>query len=902
VGVTVLRVDLAALIGSLNNYCKHALEEASSLCISQHGTEVTASHFLCKLIENPFSDVRLILKNAHLDGDELQTLIMQSFDVRSEQVADYPSFSPLLIELLQEAWLVGSLEFSAYKVRSGAVFYALLNNASRYLPLSCARYIDGVNSEALRKNFNPMLELSGESETNSSATGKEDKTDLSTTGTALDKYGINFTRLAEEGKIDPVLCRDDEIDMMIDILSRRRKNNPIAVGDAGVGKSALVEGLALRIHHGKVPQHLLPVILWGLDLGALQAGASVKGEFEKRLKSVIEEVKNSPVPIILFIDEAHTLVGAGGQAGGSDAANLLKPALARGELRTIAATTWSEYKKYFEKDPALSRRFQLVKLDEPSVDQAIHILRGLRSVYEKSHNVYITESAIQAAAKLSDRYISGRQLPDKAIDVLDTACARVSTALNMPPRNLNRLENQSHQIAEELKIIERDNQIGNGINQDRINELNQLAEELEIDKKALEVAWKQQKEVVDQLIDARAKELGEECIDDTLEAPLNSEDTNNPSEPLHNEESDTVVNPLPSSDVLNTATPRELIKKLAELQHEQPLIHADVDQNQIAAVIADWTGIPINTITGDELDRITNLPVQLKSSIKGQDQAIELIHKHLLTAMADLRRAGRPLGAFLLVGPSGVGKTETAIQIADYLFGGRQFMTVINMSEYQEKHTLSRLIGSPPGYVGFGEGGILSEAIRQRPYSIVLLDEVEKAHPDVLNLFYQAFDKGEFADGEGRVIDCKNNLFFLTSNIGFDNANNLDYEAMSDDDLRGELMNFFRPALLARMQVVRYLSLDDNALIEIIEQRLSALVEQFRERYNAELVLDDKIKETLRSRCVHHENGARMLDAGIDGELLPPLSLEVLKSMAEKRPINKAFLNVNDGQFSVIIE
>ncbi|VAW48989.1 ClpB-like protein [hydrothermal vent metagenome] len=892
----MLRVDLAALIGSLNNYCKHALEEASSLCISQHGTEVTASHFLYKLIENPFSDVRIILKNANLDSDELQTLIMQSFDVRSEQVADYPSFSPLLIELLQEAWLVGSLEFSADKVRSGAVFYALLNNASRYLPLSCARYIDGVNSEALRKNFNPMLELSGESETDSSTTRK-DKTDLSSTDTALDKYGINFTRLAEEGKIDPVLCRDDEIDMMIDILSRRRKNNPIAVGDAGVGKSALVEGLALRIHHGKVPQHLLPVILWGLDLGALQAGASVKGEFEKRLKSVIEEVKNSPVPIILFIDEAHTLVGAGGQAGGSDAANLLKPALARGELRTIAATTWSEYKKYFEKDPALSRRFQLVKLDEPSVNEAVHILRGLRSVY-------ITESAIQAAAKLSDRYISGRQLPDKAIDVLDTACARVSTALNMPPRDLNRLENQSYQIAEELKLIERDNQIGNGINQDRINELNQLAEEIETDKKALEVAWEQQKEVVDQLIDARAKELGEECID-TLETPLNGEDTNNPSEPnepLHNEESDTVENPLPSRDVLNTVTPRELIKKLAELQHEQPLIHADVDQNQIAAVIADWTGIPINTITGDELDRITNLPVQLKSSIKGQDQAIELIHKHLLTAMADLRRAGRPLGAFLLVGPSGVGKTETAIQIADYLFGGRQFMTVINMSEYQEKHTLSRLIGSPPGYVGFGEGGILSEAIRQRPYSVVLLDEVEKAHPDVLNLFYQAFDKGEFADGEGRVIDCKNNLFFLTSNIGFDNANNLDYEAMSDDDLRGELMNFFRPALLARMQVVRYLSLDDNALIEIIEQRLSALVEQFRERYNAELVLDDKIKETLRSRCIHHENGARMLDSGIDGELLPPLSLEVLKSMAEKRPINKAFLNVDDGQFSVIIE
>ncbi len=884
----MLRVDLAALIGSLNNSCKHALEEASSLCISQHGMEVTAGHLLFKLLENPFSDVRIILKNVDLSCDELQNLLAGGFDPQVEQSADCPSFSPLLIELLQEAWLIGSLEFKETQIRSGAVFYALLKNLGRYLPAAGGRYLDTINTETLRKNFNSITASSGESAEETGSGGTK-RFGISDAGTALEKYGINFTRLAQEGKIDPVLCRDSEIDMMIDILSRRRKNNPIAVGDAGVGKSALVEGLALRIHEGRVPQHLSQVALWGLDLGALQAGASVKGEFEKRLKSIIEEVKTSSTPIILFIDEAHTLIGAGAQTGGTDAANLLKPALARGELRMIAATTWSEYKKYFEKDPALSRRFQLVKLDEPSVENAVHILRGLRPVYEKAHKVYITESAVQAAAKLSDRYLSGRQLPDKAIDVLDTACARVSTALTMPPRQLNRLDNQSHQISEELTILERDNRIGNSINHERISELEKSAEKVEQEKKKLEAAWKQQKEVVDQLITARARVLDEESIDDIDES-------------LDSESPGTYFDKTVGSDDVEAPSPRDLINMLAELQRDQSLIHADVDKNQIAAVIADWTGIPLNTITGDELERITGLPEQLKSMIKGQSRAIDTIHQHLLTAMADLRRAGRPMGAFLLVGPSGVGKTETAIQIADYMFGGRQFMTVINMSEYQEKHTLSRLIGSPPGYVGFGEGGILSEAIRQRPYSVVLLDEVEKAHPDVLNLFYQVFDKGEFADGEGRVIDCKNNLFFLTSNIGFDSADNLDYDSLSDDDLRSNLMRFFRPALLARMQVVRYLPLDDETLNEIIEQRLSSLISQFHERHGAELILDKEVKETLRARCIHHENGARMLDAGIEGELLPPLSLEILTSMAEKRAINRAFLKVIDGNFSAIVE
>lgn len=857
----MIKVDLAALIGRLNTFCRHSLEEASSLCISHHDPEVTVAHFLYKLIENPYSDVRTILEKANLDIEELNQHLSASFGISDSLTDQYPSFSPLLIDVLQEAWGIGSLELGESNIRSGAVLLAILMNASRYTSLDVVRYFGDINREALRKEFHQILTSSAESDTEVDDKAAPTK-NIVDAETPLEKYGTNFTALAQEGKIDPVLCRDEEIDLMIDILSRRRKNNPIAVGDPGVGKSALIEGLALRIHEGKAPSTFTDIELWGLDLGALQAGASVKGEFEKRLKSVIEFVKNSAIPIIIFIDEAHTMIGAGNQAGGGDAANLLKPALARGELRTIAATTWTEYKKYFEKDPALARRFQLVKLDEPSVEDSVHILRGLRPAYEDSHKVYITEEALQAASAMSDRYLTGRQLPDKAIDILDTACARVATGLNMPPKQLKKLENERHQISVEIEHLVRDQTMDGKLDEEHVESLRNRLIDIEEEITVISSAWNMQKLLIDELIELRQEVL----------------DGGEGKEKLH-----------------------QLREELQELQSSQSLLHAEVGKDQIASIIADWTGIPLNTITGDELDRLTRLAEYLQESIKGQDDALQTIHRHLLTAMADLRREGRPLGAFLLVGPSGVGKTETAIKIADFIFGGREFMTTINMSEYQEKHTLSRLIGSPPGYVGFGEGGVLSEAIRQRPYSVVLLDEVEKAHPDVLNLFYQAFDRGEFADGEGRIINCRNIAFFLTSNLGFDRMD-VDYDQLGEEALRKELMQFFKPALLARMQVVRYNFLSSETLDLIIDGRLKKLVTQFKDRYNAPLTISEGIEQGLKDRCIHQENGARMLDAAIEGDLLPPLSLAVLEHMVGKQAIQQAEVSLSEGAFLATVE
>lgn len=859
----MIRIELSALIDRLNDVCRHALEEAASLCIGQRGAEVTVPHVLFKLLDTPFSDVRLLLKQTGLDADAIRHALATGFVEQDGTDGQYPSFSPLLLELLQEAWLLGSLELGQTAIRSGALFLAALLNPARYLPLSAVQNLEVINREAVRKNFTTLLAESTEMPKGVSTAGTVAL--ASDADTALGKYGHDFTAQARAGRIDPVLCRDAEIDLMIDILSRRRKNNPIVVGDAGVGKSAVVEGLALRIVQGRVPEPLRQVALWGLDLGALQAGAAVKGEFEKRLKAVIDQVKTSAQPIILFIDEAHTLIGAGNAAGGSDAANLLKPALARGELRTIAATTWSEYKKYFEKDPALSRRFQLVKLDEPTQEQAVQILRGLRAVYEEAHRVYIGDDALQAAATLSARYITGRQLPDKAIDVLDTACARVATALAEPPRRLAALENTRWQIDAETDHLQRDRQVGKAIDSRRLEALSARREATEQDIGRVQDAWLQQKALIEKIITLRGT--------------------------------------TPSDGAANAAASQlsELVAQLAQVQRAGALLHADVGREQIAQVIADWTGIPANTISSDRMERLRDLPIVLQKRVKGQAMAIEKIHRHLLTAMADLRRPGTPLGAFLLVGPSGVGKTETALGVADALFGGKQFLTAINMSEYQEKHTVSRLLGSPPGYVGYGEGGILTEAIRQRPYSVVLLDEVEKAHPDVLNVFYQAFDKGEIADGEGRIIDCKNILFFLTSNLGFDQQDSALTE-LDDAQLRNQLMRFFKPALLARMQVVPYGYLDEAVLAEIVDGRLERLQTQLADRYDATLIIAETVRNELKSRCIRHENGARMLDASIDGELLPSLSLAVLHRLAAGEPFAHATLQWDDRHFIATLD
>ncbi|MFJ5337390.1 type VI secretion system ATPase TssH [Pectobacterium sp. CHL-2024] len=864
----MIRIELPTLVERLNPVCRHMLEEAAALCIQHQGAEIRIEHLLLKMLETPLCDVRQILKRAGVDADELSSLLLPS-SMDKEFDAGYPSFSPLLVEWLQDSWLLASAEFQHSRLRSGILLLVLLMTPNRYVAGAVSRPLAQINRELLRQQFDEWVKDSVETEVAvQSATAEQ----AAAANTQLSRYTQNVTESARQGQLDPVLCRDHEIDLMIDILSRRRKNNPIVVGEAGVGKSALIEGLALRIVAGAVPERLRDVELLTLDLGAMQAGASVKGEFEKRFKGVMQEVKDSPRPIILFIDEAHTLIGAGNQAGGLDVSNLLKPALARGELRTIAATTWSEYKKYVEKDAALSRRFQLVKVGEPNAEEATVILRGLRGIYEKAHGVLIDEDALQAAAQLSARYISGRQLPDKAIDVLDTASARVAINLTTPPRAVSQLQTRLHQQEMEITQLERQARIGLGNTEERLVELREAREAGAAQLAQLEADWQQQKTQVQRVIELRTALLDEEQSVDF--------------------------------DAVSAAAELAACEQALEaLQQSSVLVSPHVDKTQIAAVIAEWTGVPLNRISQSEMDVVTRLPEFLGDLIKGQQLAIAQLHKHLLTARADLRRPGRPLGAFLLVGPSGVGKTETVLQIADLMFGGRNYLTTINMSEYQEKHTVSRLIGSPPGYVGFGEGGVLTEAIRQKPYSVVLLDEVEKAHPDVLNLFYQAFDKGELADGEGRVIDCRNVVFFLTSNLGFQTIVN--YAEQSDvllDALYPELAAFFKPALLARMEVIPYLPLAHDTMVEIVQGKLSRLVSLLQQRFGAEVIIENEVPEEILRLANRSENGARMLESVIDGALLPPVSLQLLQRMSAGEPVSRIHFRVEAGQFQTEVE
>ncbi|MCW7550715.1 type VI secretion system ATPase TssH [Photorhabdus sp. APURE] len=878
----MIQIDLPTLVNRLNPMTRHALEAAAAQCVSQQQPEITVSQLLLQMINTPLSDVRAIFNQAEVDSDLLKEQLDQMIPHHQAMVQAYPNFSPMLVEWLQDSWLLASTEMQHQELRSGVMLMTLLFSPLRYLTPQSARLLSGINRELLRQNFAQWTAGSAEQpvvESDKNGQGKA----AASSDSLLARFTQNMTEQARQGKLDPVLCRDREIDLMIDILCRRRKNNPIVVGEAGVGKSALIEGLALRIIDNRVPEKLRNSELMTLDLGALQAGAAVKGEFEKRFKGIMNEINQSSVPIILFIDEAHTLIGAGNQQGGLDISNLLKPALARGELKTIAATTWGEYKKYFEKDAALSRRFQLVKVAEPTAEEAIIIMRGLRAIYEHSHGVLIDDEALKASAVLSDRYLSGRQLPDKAIDVLDTACARVAINLTSPPRQISALKNQLHQQQMESDVLAREQRMGLNQHTDRLDELRQQQQETTEKLAELETSWQQQQQLVQQIIELRRQLLTDE-----------TELTNQA------EESETSAEITTEELIAQLA---ELNEQLEQLQQQQTLVSPHVDKNQIAAVIAEWTGVPLNRLSQSELSVVTELPTHLGQSIKGQDLAIKCLHQHLLTARADLRRPGRPLGAFLLVGPSGVGKTETVLQIAELMFGGRQYLTTINMSEFQEKHTVSRLIGSPPGYVGYGEGGVLTEAIRQKPYSVVLLDEVEKAHPDVLNLFYQAFDKGELADGEGRVIDCKNVVFFLTSNLGYQTiVDNADKPEEMNDLLYPELAAFFKPALLARMEVVPYLPLGYDTLKTIIQGKLARLDNLLRQRFNAEVTLSDDVVEEILQRATRAENGARMLESIIDGALLPPLSLLLLQKMAAGKQISTIQLTVNDHQFNAVVE
>ncbi|QGU88113.1 type VI secretion system ATPase TssH [Erwinia sorbitola] len=864
----MIQVELSTLVDRLNPLARYALEAAAAHCVSQQDAEITVSHLLFQLVATPLCDVKLILSQAGVDGDELRAILDQPISAPQSVTQAYPAFSPLLVAWLQDSWLLASIEMAHSQLRSGVMLLALLYSPQRYLTPAACRLLSVVNRELLRQNFADWTAGSAEIMVEEAAAGGEGKT-AAHGDSLLARYATNMTGQARNGQLDPVLCRDEEIDLMIDILCRRRKNNPIVVGEAGVGKSALIEGLALRIVAGVVPEKLRNSELMTLDLAALQAGAAVKGEFEKRFKGIMAEIAQSAQPIILFIDEAHTLIGAGNQQGGLDVSNLLKPALARGEMKTIAATTWSEYKKYVEKDAALSRRFQLVKVAEPSAEEATIIMRGLRTVYEQAHGVLIDDEALQAAAVMSDRYLSGRQLPDKAIDVLDTAAARVAINLTAPPRQLSALKTRLHQQDMEIELLKRERQLNLSSPDTRLTALLQQRAEDEEQLTELHTCWQQQLELVKQIIALRVQLLAD-------------------SEQVAEEQA---------------ASLAVLSEQLEQLQQHQSLVSPHVDKSQIAAVIAEWTGVPLNRLSQSELAIVTELPVYLGEQIQGQELAIHCLHQHLLTARADLRRPGRPMGAFLLVGPSGVGKTETVLQLAELLYGGRHYLTTINMSEFQEKHTVSRLIGSPPGYVGYGEGGVLTEAIRQKPYSVVLLDEVEKAHPDVLNLFYQAFDKGELADGEGRVIDCKNVVFFLTSNLGYQTiVDNAGAPAQLHERLYPELAAFFKPALLARMEVVPYLPLDQETLRTIIHGKLNRLASLLRQRFNARVVIESGVDDEILQRATRAENGARMLESIIDGALLPPLSLLLLQKMTAGESITDIRIAAEDNVFSAEVE
>ncbi|HHF3072981.1 type VI secretion system ATPase TssH [Vibrio diabolicus] len=864
----MININLSSLIQRLHPIAKVALEDAAALAVSEKANEVQIEHYLLSLLERPNSDFDVLLSHFDCSENLLRQSVRSTLDTNAKGNGSKPVFSALLIEWLQESWLVSSLDLSETQIRSGALLLTLVSNPLRYGQHGYASILEAVNPDSLKRNFAELTSHSIEAQVATS-----EKTQAREDGSALSKFTTDFTGKARKGEIDPVFCRDQEIRQIVDILARRRKNNPIAVGEPGVGKTAVVEGLALKIVQGDVPDNLKGVELYGLDMGLLQAGASVKGEFEKRLNAVLDEVKNSPTPIILFIDEAHTLVGGGNQAGGSDAANLLKPALARGEVKTIAATTWSEYKKYFEKDPALARRFQLVKLDEPSPEQAALIIRGLRPAYEKSHNVYVRDDAITAAAALSARYISGRQLPDKAIDVLDTACARVNISLNAIPASVETLQQELAAQQRELEALERDalQQTGDKHSLANIPDLKLAMETTKEELAQQEAQWHKEKEQIQEMIALRSR-LHELVFGETNEEELVAdEDSEQDSSPYAEMDEEAVRIAISACQ-----------EQLDAIRNGNPLVHFEVGPDEVSHVISDWTGIPMGKMLQDEAETTLKLKESLTQSIKGQEYAIDALSEGIQTAKAGLGNPDAPTGVFLLVGPSGVGKTETARAIADQMFGGERFMTTINMSEFQEKHTVSRLIGSPPGYVGYGEGGMLTEAVRQRPYSVVLLDEVEKADPEVLNLFYQVFDKGTLNDGEGRTIDFKNTLIIMTSNLATHEIESLVHQSKDIDAniiaeaIRPTLNQHFKPALLARMSVLPFVPLSDEAMTEIIHHKLNKVSQRLQSHHKLSLSYEESLVEFVLGNCRLAETGARNIDAVINRQLLPQLSTQLL--------------------------
>ncbi|MBN8525140.1 MAG: type VI secretion system ATPase TssH [Planctomycetes bacterium] len=842
--------NLKTLINRLSPTLKKGMEAAAALCVNRGHYEVAVEHLLSVLLDDPQGDARLILKHYGVDHGRLQRALQGTLDQARGGNPGRPVFSPILIEWLNEGWIIASLELGHADLRSGVLFAALLRKDARLCAGDYSQLWAAIPADEVVRKLDTLVVGSQEpSAGNGASEGKPAAGGGKPGEGAIAKFCTDFTAKAKEGKVDPVFGRDDEIRQIIDILARRRKNNPICVGEPGVGKTAVVEGLALRVTQGDVPDVLKGVKIIGLDLGLLQAGASVKGEFENRLKGVLEEVKSSPTPVILFIDEAHTLIGAGGAAGTADAANLLKPALARGEMKTIAATTWAEYKKYFEKDAALARRFQLVKLEEPSVETTHTMLRGLRDTYEKAHGVVIRDDALYAAAWMGARYITGRQHPDKGIDLVDTAAARVKVALATKPNELEQVERRIQDRERAQKSLKRDQETGGAFDAEAAAAIEaQLATDRERAVQ-LTTTWQAEKVLADKAIAARSE---------LIAAP---------------------------GDAAKRAAFDAAMAALKEKQGDKPLMHVEVTPEVVAKVIGDWTGVPVGSMVKNEAQTLLSFEAELKKRIKGQDHVHEIVGKGIRAAKAGLKDPRTPIGIFLFVGPSGVGKTETATAVADLMFGGERFMTTVNMSEYQEKHTISRLVGSPPGYVGYGEGGVLTEAVRQRPYSVVLLDEVEKASLDVMNLFYQVFDKGTLSDGEGREIDFKDTVMFLTSNLATDMIMQAcdDPELPKADDLvaaiRPILSKHFKPALLARMTIVPFFPLKQDALQGIARLKLSKVSARMKATHKMDLVFTDAVVAAIAARCTEAETGARNVDHVITGNLLPRISTEVLSRL-----------------------
>ena len=883
----MIGVDMKGLIDKCDSFCQQALNSAAGMTVHREHYEVCFEHFLLACLEEPRCDVALMLAAAGVDTGSLRAAVNRSLEQFRTGNSGRPVFSPTLQDVMEAGWLVSSVDLGGARLRSGGILLAFVRRPNFYAQGDYTRLLRDVEPDAMLRGFGEVRASSVEEQESALPSGPA--ADAANTdgknGPAGEGFIARFcediTAKADAGKLDPVFGRDQEIRQMVDILARRRKNNPILVGEPGVGKTAVMEGLALRITQGDVPETLRGVTLLGLDMGLLEAGASVKGEFERRLKGVLDEIKASPKSIILFIDEAHLLVGAGNAAGGSDAANLMKPALARGEIRTCAATTWKEYKKYFEKDPALARRFQVVKLDEPSPATTALILRGLRAGYEKSHGVLIRDEAIEAAADFGARYISGRFLPDKAIDLLDTACARVKVSLASRPAPLEDAIRRSQAGQRECAALERDRDEGLAVDEQRLAEIRHNIEEADAEAARLEQNWQEEKRLAQTLLDARgALNALRSASGNTTTAPeaesANGETTTS---------SEDATRPQTEEEALEAV--RAAREALETWQAGKPLINVEVNAETVARVVADWTGIPVGKVAREQAGQMALLGETLARRIKGQDAALAAVTEGIQAGKAGLRGPQQPLGVFLLVGPSGVGKTETGLALADALFGDESSIVTVNMSEFQEKHMTSRLIGSPPGYVGYGEGGLLTEAVRRKPYSVVLLDEAEKAHPDVMQLFYQVFDKGVLTDGEGVEVSFRNTVIMLTSNLGSAITQQLCADGRTPDAatlttaLRPTLSHHFQPALLARMTIVPYVGLTQEALRIIAEQKLTSLARRLHGNNGMTLTWDEALPAALAARCTETETGARNIDAVLAGSILPTLSRRILQRMTE---------------------